>query len=64
MGLFEDLLAKASELTGMGQDAAGAASQAVEDVQTQAEDHIANATEQLPQDPADVAGRIFGDNEK
>ncbi len=61
MGLFDDLLSKATELTGMGQDAADAASQATEDVTSQAQDQIANVTEQLPTDPQDVADQIFGD---
>ena len=71
MGLFDDLLGKASELTGMGQDAADAAGQAAEDITSQAgdvqgqvEEQVTNVTEQLPQDPADVASQIFGDNQK
>ena len=69
MGLFDDLLGQASELTGMGQDAADAAGQAAEDitsqvgdVQGQVEEQVTNVTEQLPQDPTDVAGGFFGDN--
>lgn len=69
MGLFDDILGQASELTGMGQDAADAAGQAAEDitsqvgdVQGQVEEQVTNVTEQLPQDPADIAGGFFGDN--
>lgn len=60
MGLFDDLLGKASELTGIGQDAADAASQAAGDLGAQAEEHITGLTEHLPQDPADIAESLFG----
>jgi hypothetical protein len=66
MGLFDDLLGQASELTGFGQDAVDSATQAAEDAKAQVEDQVQGATEQLPQDPADIAGQFFGDknNEK
>ena len=71
MGLFDDLLGKASELTDMGQNAADAAGQAAEDITSQAgdiqgqvEEQVASVTEQLPQDPTEVANQIFGDNQK
>lgn len=62
MGLFDDLFQKASELTGMGQDAVDAASQATEDVTAQVQDQVQGVTEQLPTDPQDAANQIFGDN--
>lgn len=60
MGLFDDILAKATELTGMGQDAADAASQATEEATSQVQDQVSNVTEQLPVDPQDAADQLFG----
>jgi gas vesicle protein len=72
MGLFDDLLGKASELTGIGQDAADAANQVTENVTSQvdevtgqAQEQVTNATENLPQDSQDIINHISGDsNEK
>lgn len=61
MGLFDDLLANVSELTGMGQDAADAASQATEEATSQMQDLTSNVTEQLPDSPQDAANQLFGD---
>lgn len=64
MGLFDDILAKATELTGMGQDVTDTASQATEDVTSQVQEHIEGATEQIPTDPQDVADQVFGGHEQ
>jgi hypothetical protein len=64
MGIFDDLLAKATEFTGIGQDAADAASQAAEDATSQVQDHIQGAAEQIPTDPQDVGDQLFGNNEQ
>lgn len=61
MGLFDDLLAKATELTGLGQDAADTASQAADEATSQIQDLTSNVTEQLPDSPQDVANQLFGD---
>lgn|GEM_PF-6004771 len=60
MGLFDDIFSKATEITGMGQDAADAATQAQEEVSAQAEEHLQNATEQLPENPQDAVDQILG----
>lgn len=60
MGLFDDLLGKAQELMGGGQDAIDNATQAAGDLTGQAEEHITGLTEQLPQDPAEAASQLFG----
>jgi hypothetical protein len=72
MGLFDDLLGKASELTGIGQDAADAAGQVtetvtsqVDEVTGQVQEQVTNVTENLPQDPQDILNHFSGDsNEK
>lgn len=65
MGLFDDLLGKASELTGMGQDAAEQAGQAAQDAKAQVEEQVSGITDQLPEDPTGITDQLFGnDNEK
>jgi hypothetical protein len=71
MGLFDDLLGKASELTGMGQDATDAAGQVTENVTSQVDEvtgqvqeQVTNVTENLPQDPQDIINHISGDSNK
>jgi hypothetical protein len=72
MGLFDNLLGKASQLNEMGQHAVDAASQAIEnlpsqlgDTTEQAKEQVTNVTENLPQDPQDIINNISGDsNEK
>jgi hypothetical protein len=60
MGLFDDILGKVTDLTGMGQDAADNAGQMAEDAKAQVEEHVSGITEQLPQDPTEIAGQLFG----
>lgn len=64
MGLFDDILGKVTDLTGMGQDAIDGASQVADDARTQAEEHVSGLTDQLPQQPEDVVGQIFGNNDE
>lgn len=59
MGLLDDLLSKATEFTGMSQDVADTASQATEEAQAQAQEHIENATGELPTDPQEEVNKIL-----
>jgi chemotaxis response regulator CheB len=62
MGLFDDILGKATELTGMGQDAADSASQMTEEGTARVEEQATNLTENVPQDVTDAASQFFGDS--
>lgn len=64
MGLFDDLLGKASDFINQGQDAADTASQATEEVTSQVQEQIQGATEQIPTDPQDAIDQVFGDQDQ